>query len=226
MGDPNDATGRFVRRVAGCLVALLVVATDLQGAGTGPHRWRITGNVGSCGSLTVSVENDFASFAAARSAMLASLAAANCSYAQPTDQGTFPQITVYPDASASGQTAFGVGAFCKAHVEYPVLPSGGCNASATNNPDKGSGCAGCKQGNPVDVGNANKSLEHLDYAGVGPFALRFARTFNSISVRGPAVGPRWTHSYERRIVFEALAPGGALKREVLYLGDIPVAVIQ
>jgi YD repeat-containing protein len=212
-GDMNMAIARLAAFLLS--IAMAVVTNPATAAGTAPHRWSISGNIGSCGSFSLpdaGIVNDFGSFGEATEKMLAALNDWGCtSYSSPTIIGTFPQISVCADPNSipNCATTFTVGAFCRAHVNYAVLPTGGCNATNVADPSKGAGCDGCKRANPVSVGNLNKYLEQVDYQGTGTRALRFVRYYNSLAPRGEEIGAHWTHTYQRRVVFETIAPGVA-----------------
>jgi RHS repeat-associated protein len=68
-------------------------------------------------------------------------------------------------------------------------------------------CPNCMKGNPVNPGTGNKFQIEDDYAAEGPFPLRFTRYYNSLlSEDGTArLGSNWTHTFSRRLVFNAMA---------------------
>jgi YD repeat-containing protein len=212
--DRVSMTAALLAALASAL-AMVLGADPAAAAGTAPHRWFIGGNIGACGSFNLTdagIVNDFGSVDEAKNRMLQGLADWGCkSYASPTVIEAFPQVVVCadPDSTPSCGTAFVIGVFCKAHVHYPVLPTGGCNARNVADPYKSAGCNGCKRANPVSIGNLNKYLEQVDYQGTGTQALRFVRYYNSLAPRSEEIGANWTHSYQRRVVFEAIAPGVA-----------------
>ncbi len=60
----------------------------------------------------------------------------------------------------------------------------------------------CGEGNPINPATGNKFQAETDYAGQGPFPLRFVRYYNSFSNEGRAAGfgLKWTHTYSRRLL--------------------------
>lgn len=66
------------------------------------------------------------------------------------------------------------------------------------------------EGNPINPAIGNKFQTEPDYAGTGPFPLRFARYYNSFNAgqgtsRAP-IGTLWSHTYSRSLIFD---PGGS-----------------
>jgi YD repeat-containing protein len=130
------------------------------------------------------------------------------SYRLLTDFPTTPSrditLNVYCDAggSASNPTQ---GFYCAGDFFSPI---------ATKSVGK---CPDCEraQGNPIFPGFGNKYLLEVDYAGAGPFPLRFERTYNSggnlnklikTSLRS---GTNWWHPYYRRL-FPAVPNSGSI----------------
>jgi len=84
--------------------------------------------------------------------------------------------------------------------------TGGCtNAAPCGRDDARTGDASCATeatqrcpwvSNPIQPALANKFQVETDYAGFGPFPLRFTRTYNSIGVLTARLGPQWRHSYD------------------------------
>jgi YD repeat-containing protein len=196
---------RFVRVSLLALVAVLPSA--LYAAGTGPVVWRITQNIGGCGSYGTDIP-DFPSFGEAKDAQLAAMAAQSCVYAQPTVIGSFPTYDVKASADPQENTSFTVSAACKGGNPLYFAPdaNGVCNYTTGPNPDKAAGCQGCTRGNPASLEGGAKMQRYVDYHGPGPFPLRFARVYNSTVVRGTAIGVRWTHSYAAKVVHFADTP--------------------
>ncbi|SFM91981.1 DUF6531 domain-containing protein, partial [Halopseudomonas yangmingensis] len=59
-------------------------------------------------------------------------------------------------------------------------------------------------GNPINLANGNKFQLEIDYQGLGEFALRFERAYNShLVTERSSLGPGWQHNYDRRIVEQA-----------------------
>ena len=72
----------------------------------------------------------------------------------------------------------------------------------------------CTEGNPCDPATGNKIQAEVDYAGTGPFPLRFVRTYNWLSNgAGGNLGPKWRHNYDRRLFVNAAADAVAAFRD-------------
>lgn len=62
----------------------------------------------------------------------------------------------------------------------------------------------CRPGNPISPGNGNKHQEEVDYVGNGAMPLVFARRYNSQGlIPDAAIGRRWRHSFDARVVLDA-----------------------
>ena len=72
----------------------------------------------------------------------------------------------------------------------------------------------CTEGNPCDPATGNKIQVETDYAGSGPFPLRFVRTYNWLS-KGLAanLGPNWRHNYDRRLLVNGATDAVAVFRD-------------
>ena len=70
-------------------------------------------------------------------------------------------------------------------------------------PDKSRGsCGNPMEGNPCNVATGNKYQLEVDFAGSGPFPLRFERHYNSdLDTPSSTLGPQWRHTFDRKIVF-------------------------
>lgn len=97
---------------------------------------------------------------------------------------------------------------CVSQCDADAPPQNGACIGAP--PDKPLGArqpGQCRVGNPCDPATGNKILEEVDYAGTGPFPLRFARYYNSLGRKvGPGT-PAWQHEYQR-IVRATLVDAG------------------
>jgi len=102
-----------------------------------------------------------------------------------------------------------------------ISPSYGTCDSATNPDcartvpgrfiDRNAGVPETCGGNPCNLATGDKFQQEIDYAGSGPFPLRFVRSYNSAPVAGGAtpspLGPRWTHNYHRGLaIFDPAIP--------------------
>lgn len=140
----------------------------------------------------------------------------NCADVRPT--GAYTDFSADYRLTTDSPTTPNHGVHITAYCENGVL---GVTASreaicTLGAPDTGKSvgiCINCLFGNPIDAGFGNKLLVQTDYAGFGPFPLRFERTYNS--ARGArltnraGIGSNWTHNYERRLAISA-PPGSSV----------------
>jgi hypothetical protein len=77
-------------------------------------------------------------------------------------------------------------ALCRPGSNLPINPKQPCD-----------GCKSVHKGNPIDINSGVKRQVDVDYAGSGPFPLRFERVYNSrIYTRD---GRQWRHNYSAHI---------------------------
>ena len=95
-----------------------------------------------------------------------------------------------------------------------ILLSTACGAAgqpscASPTPDRNSGkpecvsAGGCGRGNPINTSTGNKFQDETDYAGTGPYPLKFHRYYNSAGPGDGTIGARWTHSFSRVLVLQS-----------------------
>lgn len=78
----------------------------------------------------------------------------------------------------------------------PCFPGLSANSLGIGGGDDDRGAGLPVRGNPVAVGTGAKWQHELDFEAVGPFPIRFARTYNSASPRTASfIGAKWTASY-------------------------------
>jgi len=109
---------------------------------------------------------------------------------------TFPTISVrqVPGGCPKGTSLNSVTGKCRVDKVLDCPPK----TCATNHPIPAA------QGNPIHLGTGNKYQVEVDYAGSGPFPLRFERTYHSAAAWQLGETPGgfargWTHNYLRRI---------------------------
>lgn len=86
---------------------------------------------------------------------------------------------------------------------FLLIDNGGCRDTGGIIPERnlGAQCPALSNGsNPVNAVTGNKYQRERDYAGTARGHLGFERHYNSQSVLTGVLGPRWTHTYERRLV--------------------------
>ncbi|MFC4313027.1 DUF6531 domain-containing protein [Steroidobacter flavus] len=71
-------------------------------------------------------------------------------------------------------------------------------------------------GNPINTATGNKYQRETDYLGQGPFPLVFERHYNSRGKGSGILGPRWTSTFDRRLV---VTTGGGVRMVRLTRAD-------
>lgn len=102
-------------------------------------------------------------------------------------------------------------------IHDPVTNEQYCEQFAYNRAVNNGDCPTCVA-NPINPATGNKFQREQDYAGSGPFPLKFVRFYNSFAGgdSNAGLGPSWTHNYNRRLV---LIPGPAPSLVSAYRGD-------